>query len=330
MRLLFALIILSSDAYSAPMVDDMGRTTMLTLFSVLMVCYIAIRFKKRQSTHLKPMDMKSLIEPKYTELDVVRRFFRDSSFPTIFLDSDGNASWMNSDYKKLNQEQDVFDVIVKTAFSIERNGSKVCFVNQKPYVLNKFSFMEQMAGDKVTVISLLPTVSDYDFSSAVIPNISDEIIASNEGDELNNLLVETLKNVNYLFQVSGIIVQFDSSQKDITTNINAEQFVKQFSIFFQSLVDLLVEQKLNKIIINVDEVSSRSLIDIRIPNLNVSNFQQSHSASAGKMIQMMSEFEALMSAYYFKANFRVHRDDLALQLSFNSLARHELHNSNIS
>ena len=298
----------------------------LEVFSLLMVCYIAFRLSKRVYVYLNPVNLDT---PVFSELDVVKSSFKDSAFPTIFLDSVGNVSWMNPDYKKLNSNQDVFNSIVKTAFSIERNGSKICFVNQRPYVLNKFIFTQQVGGASTTVISLVPTVCDYDFSNAVIQNISDEIQVTGEGDELNNLLIETLRNVNYLFQVSGIIVQFDSCEKEITTNIDSEKFVKQFSVFFQSLVALLVEQKLSKIKIKVDEVSSRSLIDIQIPNLNVSNFQQAQSASAGRMIQMMSEFEALLSDYYFKANFRVHKGDLALQLSFNSLARHEVSKNNV-
>ena len=302
---------------------------MLGIFSVFMIFYLMIRFKGKRNSNIKPVDLKSLIEPKYTDLDVVKRFFMDSGFPSILIDEKGQSLWMNSDYKKINRTQDVFDSIIKTAFSIERNGSKVCFVNQKPYVVNKFSFVDQASQEKISAISLLPTASDFDFSSAVIPTISDAIYTSDEGDELNNLLVETLKNVNYLFQVSGIIVQFDSSNKEIATNIHPDKFIKQFSGFFQSLVDLLVEQQLNKIIIKVDEVSSRCLIDIQIPNLAVSNFQNSNSANAGKLIELMSEFEAMLSAYYFKANFRVHNEDLALQLSFNSLARHQVKDSNI-
>ncbi len=321
------LFFLSTSAFAAESSMGMGRNVMLSLFSILMVCYIAIRFRSKRNTVLKPMDLKTLIEPHYSNLDVIKSFFGDSGFPSILVNSKGSSVWMNSEYKKFNNNQNVFEVIMKTAIAIERNGSKVCFLNQKPFVINKFSFIEEMSKEKMTSISLLPTASDFDFSSSIIPNISDTIHMNSEGDELNNLLVETLKNVNYLFQVSGIIINFDSSKKEITTNIDPEKFVKQFSSFFQSLVNLLVEQNLNKIKISVDEISSRCLIDIQIPKLKVSNFQNSNSSNAGHLVRIMSDFEAMLSAYYFKANFRVHGEDLALQLSFNSLARHQVRSS---
>jgi hypothetical protein len=311
----------------------MKAIIVIVLFSAFALAgYVFFLMKRRRQSSIseeQSVGMTSLIEEKHTDIDAVKRFFMDAGFPSILLNDDGKAIWMNTEYKRLNKVLNVFDCIVKTAIAIEKNGSKICFVSQKPYVLNKTTYLDQASSEKITAISLLPTVADFDFSSAIITSISDSITETNTGEELNNLLIESLKNVNYLLQVSSIVINFESSKEELTTNISPDKFVAQFTLFFKSLVALLDEQNLNHINIKVSEAGARGLVDIVIPGMKVSSFQNADSANAGRLMSMMTEFEAMLSAYYFKANFRIHGNDLAIQLSFNALARHEIYNSDI-
>lgn len=296
--------------------DLVGNTALLVFASGFIISLLFalsrqnVRVETREvqvpapATEIKKV-IETKIEKEVLEINNVEATFQTTKYPVLICSSNYSILWENKVASQHRIDRTTLRNLVKTIANGKEGLNSVQY--KKRYY--HFSINELRGQEEVTryLVQLVPTEKPILGHSTIIDKSTlnyirkDMVGAKSDFFELNSMMASLLTKTNFIFQLSGTVVDFRPFKEDRVCHVDRkllEGSLRQLIVEVDALTKDI--QKVKKISIELNSFENRLLFSFIIPNFEFTHeswriFQGENPHSSERFLKRINEIECSMA-----------------------------------